>query len=417
MTTTTARGLPQQGLKPDEIWAEMEQAQQADVDWGAGKLQGIVYAVGDDVKEIGETAYRRYYATNPLSPAYFPSLQRYMQDIIEITGNLFHLNNPAGTVTTGGTESNLLAVLTARERARVERPEVENPAIIVPHSAHPSFNKAGHLFNVKVVRVPLGGDLRADPEAMAAAITSNTVLLVGSAPDYPHGLVDPIEELGEIALAHQLPLHVDSCVGGYFLPFLKQNGRAVPSWDFRVPGVTSISADLHKHGYSAKGASVLMQRDAASVDLHTFDFDDWPGGRYRTATISGTRAGGSIAAAWAVLHYLGQDGYCEIVRKTMRVTDRLIDGIVETPGLEVWGEPVMNKFGYGSSALDIRAIARGMEERGWTVGLQSEPPAINMHVMPVHGQIIASYIDDLREVTHLVTRGDLDADDREAAYN
>lgn len=417
MTTTTTTGLPQHGLEPEEIWAEMERAEQGDVDWAAGKLQGIVYAVGDDVKEIGETAYRRYYATNPLSPAYFPSLQRYSRDIVAITGELFHLPNPAGTVTTGGTESNLLAVLTARERARTERSGIRNPEIIVPHSAHPSLSKAGHLFDVVVRRVPLGDDLRANPEAMEAAITPNTILLVGSAPDYPHGLVDPIVDLGEIAQRHNLPLHVDSCVGGFFLPFLEQIGRDVPLWDFRVPGVTSISADLHKHGYSAKGASVLMQRDPASVDLHTFDFADWPGGRYRTATISGTRAGGSIAAAWAVLHYLGQEGYRSIVKKTMDVTDTLIDGIVETPGLEVWGEPVMNKFGYGSSALDIRAIARGMEERGWTVGLQSEPPAINMHVMLVHDQIIGSYIDDLREVTHLVTRGELDADDREAAYN
>ena len=266
-------------------------------------------------------------------------------------------------------------------------------------------------------RVPLGADLRADPAAIEAAITPNTILLVGSAPDYPHGLVDPIADLGEIAQRHDLPLHVDSCVGGFFLPFLEQNGRAVPVWDFRVPGVTSISADLHKHGYSAKGASVLMQRESSSVDLHTFDFDEWPGGRYRTATIAGTRAGGSVAAAWAVLRYLGQDGYRNIVKKTMEVTDRLIDGIVETPGLEVWGAPPMNKFGYGSEALDIRAIALGMEQRGWAVGLQKEPPAINMHVMPVHDQIIGPYIDDLREVTHLVTRGEHDADDREAAYN
>ena len=320
-------------------------------------------------------------------------------------------------MTTGGTESNLLAVLTARERARIERSGITEPEIVVPRSAHPSFNKAGHLFDVAVRRVPLGDDLRADPEAMEAAITPNTILLVGSAPDYPHGLVDPIADLGETAQRHGLPLHVDSCVGGFFLPFLEQIGRDVPHWDFRVPGVTSISADLHKHGYSAKGASVLMQRDAAAVDLHTFDFDDWPGGRYRTATIGGTRAGGSIAAAWAVLRYLGQEGYREIVRKTMAVTDGLIDGIVETPGLEVWGAPPMNKFGYGSGAFDIRAVARGMEQRGWTVGLQKEPPAINMHVMPVHDQIIGPYIDDLREVTHLVTRGELDADERKAAYN
>ena len=227
--TTTATGLPQRGLKPDEIWAEMTHAEGTDVDWAAGKLQGYVYAVGDDVKEVGETAYRRYYATNPLSPGLFPSLQRYMADIITIVGDLFHLPDPAGTVTTGGTESNLLAVLTARERARIERPGVTEPEIVVPRSAHPSFNKAGHLFDVAVRRVPLGDDLRADPEAMEAAITPNTILLVGSAPDYPHGLVDPIADLGEIARRHGLPLHVDSCVGGFFLPFLSRSGGRRPS--------------------------------------------------------------------------------------------------------------------------------------------------------------------------------------------
>lgn len=418
MTTSTVAGLPQHGLEADELWAEMERAATEDIDWASGKLQGYVYAFGDEVKEIGETAYRRYYDTNPMNSALFPSLQQYFEDIIAITGQLLHAPDTAGgTVTTGGTESNLLAVLAARERARSERSDVGRPEIIVPRSAHPSFDKAGHLFDVVVRRVPLGDDLRADPEAMERAINANTVLLVGSAPDYPHGLVDPIAELGEVARRHVLPLHVDSCVGGFFLPFVEQLGRDVPVWDFRVPGVTSISADLHKHGYSAKGASVLMQRDAADIDLHAFEFDAWPSGSYRTATISGTRAGGAVAAAWAVLHYLGQEGYREIVAQTMELTDEMTEGIAETAGLEILGEPAMNKFGYSSESLDIHAVAHGMDQRGWTAALQSEPPAINMHVMPVHDQIISPYIDDLREVTHLVLRGEIEADGRTATYN
>jgi glutamate/tyrosine decarboxylase-like PLP-dependent enzyme len=395
----------------------MAAAQVDDVDWRAGKLQGYVYAVGDDVSAVAERAYRDFFATNALSPRVFPSVKRFEDELVAMASTLLHNQVAAGVVTTGGTESNLLAVLTARERAQRARPGLGVPEIVMPHSAHPSFNKAAHLFGMRATRVPTGVDLRADPAAMRAAVTDDTVLIVGSAPSYAHGVVDPIPELAAIAAERCLAMHVDACVGGFFLPFVEQLGRDVPLWDFRVSGVTSISADLHKHGYTAKGASTLLHRDPAARELHTFDFDDWPSGRYLTATIGGTRAGAAIAAAWAVLRYLGEDGYRRIVGETMRVTDQLIEGINETPGLEVWGAPVMNKFGYGSRDLDIGAVADGMEARGWMVGRQKEPPGINMHVFPVHGPIADTYLRDLSDVARLVARGELESSGKQASYN
>ena len=239
-------------------------------------------------------------------------------------------------------------------------------------------------------------------------MTDDTVLMVGSAPSYAHGVVDPISELAAIAAEHDLAMHVDACVGGFFLPFVEQLGRDVPPWDFRVPGVTSISADLHKHGYTAKGASTLLHREpgrarVAHLRLRRLAQRPLPDRHHRRhARRRGHR--GRLGGA----HYLGEAGYRRIVGETMRVTDQLIEGINETPGLEVWGAPVMNKFGYGSRDFDIGAVADGLEARGWMVGRQKEPPGINMHVFPVHGPIADAYLRDLADVARLVARGELE---------
>lgn len=409
--------LPREGLSAEAVQAALTAAEAGDVRWRDGRMQGYVYYAGDDVMRVAEDAYLRFFHANALSPRLFPSLKRFEDEIIAMAAELLHGPHATGTVTTGGTESNLLAVLAARNWARAERPRIANPEIVAPASAHPSFNKAAHYFGLTIVRTPLTDDMLADVAAMRAAITDNTVLLVGSAPAYTHGGVDPIEEIAALATERGILCHVDACVGGFFLPFVEQLGDPLPLWDFRVPGVTSISADLHKHGFTAKGASVLLQRSEALKRYHAFDFDDWPSGRYHTFTIGGTRPGGAVAAAWAVMNYLGQDGYRRVVAGTMRVTRRFIEGIEEIPGLEVWGRPVSNKFGFGSRTLDIGAVADGMEARGWTIGRQKTPPGINMHVSLLHEPIVDAWLRDLDDVTRRVARGEIESQGKQAAYN
>jgi glutamate/tyrosine decarboxylase-like PLP-dependent enzyme len=393
----------------------MEEAARGDVDWRAGRLQGYVYAVGDDVLEVAQEAFRRFFSTSPLSPKVFPSLQRFSSDIVAMSAGLLHADEPIGTLTTGGTESNLLAVLSARERGRAER-GITTPEIVLPRSGHPSFNKAAHYLGLRVVRVPTGADLKGDVAALRQAVTDDTVLLVGSAPSYTHGVVDPIPAMAAIAAERGISFHVDACVGGFFLPFVEKLGRAVPAWDFRVPGVSTISADLHKHGYAAKGVSLLLHHDVALQRYHTFEFSGWPNGRYFTQTFGGTRAGGAIAAAWAVMRYLGEEGYLRIVAQSLRLTRAFIDGINAITGLEVWGDPVMNKFGYGSRVLDITAVADQLESRGWYVGRQQDPPGINMHVLPVHQPIVEEYLRDLAEATERVASGEVKSQGKTASY-
>ncbi len=413
----TARSqLPKAGLRIDQVLQRLRTIRESDVAWRAGLLQGVVYFAGDDVADVAEQAYREYYFENPLMGRIFPSLTMLENDILGITADLLHAPSSAGIVTTGGTESNLLAVWTAVSRAR-ERGMPEPLEIVLPYSAHPALAKAARYFGIREVRVPTGADYAVDIAAVGAAISERTALLVGSAPDYSHGVIDTISELGELATNFDIPLHVDSCLGGFILPFVERLGFAVPLFDFRVPGVTSISADLHKHGYSPKGLSVLLHRDEQSVRQGSISIDNWPYGQYLTNGISGSRSGGVLAAGWAVLQYLGESGFLRITSEIIAITDRFIEGITAIPGLQVIGKPVANKFAFGSHDLDVNAIAEGLEQREWVVDLQLDPPSVNMHTQLLHGPVVERYLADLAVVTAGVRNGTIRATGKKVAYN
>ena len=312
-----------------------------------------------------------------------------------------------------------MGVKSARDRAREVHPEITAPRMVVPESAHPAFWKAAHYFGLELIRVPLGQDLQIDIDAYRSAIDDATVLLVASAPSLTLGMVDPIGELAPLALARDINFHVDSCVGGFFLPFAEKLGYPVPLFDFRVPGVTTISADLHKFGYTAKGASVILSRDPGIYRFQGFRFggperpDDW----YVTPSMTGTRPGGAIAAAWAVMTYLGEEGYLRIVGTTMAYLRRWWDGIEAIDGLEVMGEPAMSVFGYTSREIDIFAIADGLEARGWLVTRDSHPvPAIRFMQSAGHEPFVDAYLADLREVAGLVRAGHLTSEGGRASY-
>ena len=411
--------LPLHGTSREELRHRMDDAALSDAAWLERLAAGTNYAAGEDVVEVAMEAYVRFFSTNGLLPSTFPSLARFEREVIDYAAGLLHGRDAVGSITSGGSESILMGVKSARDRAREVHPEITAPRMVVPESAHPAFWKAAHYFGLELIRVPLGQDLQIDIDAYRSAIDDATVLLVASAPSLTLGMVDPIGELAPLALARDINFHVDSCVGGFFLPFAEKLGYPVPLFDFRVPGVTTISADLHKFGYTAKGASVILSRDPGIYRYQGFRFggperpDDW----YVTPSMTGTRPGGAIAAAWAVMTYLGEEGYLRVVGATMAYLRRWWDGIEAIDGLEVMGEPAMSVFGYTSREIDIFAIADGLEARGWLVTRDSHPVAsIRFMQSAGHEPFIDAYLADLREVAELVRAGHLTSDGGRASY-
>jgi glutamate/tyrosine decarboxylase-like PLP-dependent enzyme len=357
-----------------------------------------VHYAGEDVLAVAKEASQRFFSENALGPKAFPSLKKFEDDVVDWALDLLHAPPTAsGVMTSGGTESLFLALATARDWARAARPSITKPEIVVPVSAHPAFDKAAHYLGLGVKRLPLRDDFRADVDAMAAAITPNTILVAGSAPAFPHGVIDPIPRIAALARERGLWCHVDACVGGFLAPFVKRAGYAVSDFDFAIEGVTSISADLHKYGFTAKGASLLLLADGAMRKYLEFDFDNWPRGRYKSSTFRGTRPGGAIASAWAVMRYLGLEGYTRIARTTMEGRDRLIAGLEALDGFHVVGEPELSVMGYGATGIDIDALAQELGERGWFVSGMASPPGIHMGMLsPAHAAVVDEYLADLR---------------------
>ncbi len=397
--------LPPDGLSRDEVVARMEALRAHDVRWQQGRVFSLVYHAGEEVEDILKTAYTMFFSENGLNPTAFPSLRRFETEVVAMVGNLLGGDErTVGNMTSGGTESILMAVKTARDWARVHRPQAKRPTIVMPSSAHPAFDKAGHYFGVRVMRVPVGDDFRVDPEAMRHAITPDTILLVGSAPSYPHGVVDPIPAIAAIAREHDLLLHVDACVGGMMLPFVRRLGYPVPDFDFRVPGVTSMSVDLHKYGYAAKGASVVLYRDKTLRRFQLFATTDWSGGIYASPTMTGTRPGGAIAAAWAVMQFLGEAGYLRLAREVMEAVERIKAGVEAIPGLYILGDPAMSILAIGGEGLDIYEVADEMALRGWHLDRQQFPACLHLTVHHGHTRVVDAFLEDLRASAYIARR-------------
>jgi glutamate/tyrosine decarboxylase-like PLP-dependent enzyme len=308
-------------------------------------------------------------------------------------------------MTSGGTESILMALKTARDWAREEK-GITAPDVVLPVTAHPAFDKAAQYLGVKAVHTPLRDDYRADVEEMRRAVTGNTVLLVGSAPNYPFGTVDDIPQIAALALDQGLPCHVDACLGGFLLPFVERIGYEVRPWDFRVPGVSSISADLHKYGFSARGSSTIMYRDAAYRRHQFFAQTDWPGGLYGSPTMTGSRPGAAVAASWAVLSYLGEAGYERLARVIMETAGRLREGINAIEGLHVVGEPDMSVFAFTSDTLDIHAVGDALDAAGWHPDRQQKPSSLHIMVTPAHAGVADDFLRELREAVRKVASGE-----------
>lgn len=398
--------IPQRGLGEDEVLDALDELRRDDADYEQGRTFSLVYYAGPAHQQLIERAYSKFAATNALNPMAFRSLRRMEAEVVRMTAGMLHGDRKVvGTMTSGGTESILLSVKTARDRARALKPKIVKPNIVAPETIHVAFDKAAQYFGLELRYARLGPDLRADVKDMASLVDANTVMLAASAPQYPHGVVDPIEEIGELAARKKIPFHVDACVGGFLLPWVERLGHPVPRWDFRVRGVTQISADVHKYGFAAKGASTILYRDMSYLRHQFFVSTDWPGGIYASPSIPGTRSGGAIAAAWASMVGLGESGFLEHTRRAMDASRALIAGIEQIPELEVMGKPDATILAWRtrkSSGLDVYTLADRLEDRDWNIDRQQNPPCIHCTVTSNHESVVPEYLRDVREAVTFV---------------
>jgi glutamate/tyrosine decarboxylase-like PLP-dependent enzyme len=384
------------GMTAEAVLAELDRRQEREPDVHGARLFGLVYPTArDDLEELIVEANRRYLFGNALNPFKFPELAALEREVVSMTGDLLHLpESGGGTMTSGGSESILLSMLVNRERARAKG--IDRPQILAAESAHPAYAKAAHYLGMEVVRVPLDEAWRADVGAARDLFTPATAVVVASAFNYPYGIMDPVGELAALAAERDVACHVDACIGGFLLPFLERLGREVPPWDFRVPGVTEISADAHKYGYCPKGASLLLHRDADWFGHQVFLYDQWPSGMYGSPVVAGGRPAAPIATAWAVMTYLGIDGYLEITRSLIDTLATFRAGIDTIAPVEVVGDPVGPVLALQSDALDLYAVGDVMDDRGWNLNRNVHPRGLHLMLSPAHAAAVGDLVADLR---------------------
>ena len=401
--TDSPRSLPDRGRPWREIMCDLEAFKSHDYDWRHGRLPSYTYFYNDDILSKQIEAYSAYIVENGLGEGVaFKSLSLMLADIYNISRELFHAPETAGaTFTGGGTESLFLAVKTCRDKARASRKEpFGHYNVVAGEAAHATLDKAGHYLDVEVRRTPLDAEYRTTAESLTTAIDDRTIMLFASAPCYPYGVFDRIDEISKLAMERDLWLHVDGCWGGFISPFAESLGYRIPRWDMAVPGVTSLSADIHKFGYAVKGASLLLYRDAKLQDYEYFEFAGWARGTYRTSTATGSRSAGAISSAWALMQYLGKKGYIEATDAAMSATMRLISGINSIPGLKVvepFGEANLFNFVSTDADVDLMAIADILDEKGWMRGRMRSPISIHQGVTASHLPYVEEYLQVVRD--------------------
>ncbi|XP_042431426.1 sphingosine-1-phosphate lyase-like isoform X1 [Zingiber officinale] len=395
--------LPNIGLSRATIH-ELEDARNKDVAW-QGKCSGTVYIGGSESENhfaLINEAHAMFSHTNPLHQDVFQSVARFEAEVVAMTAALLGSKEKifggqiCGNMTSGGTESILLAVKTSRDYMKAKK-GITEPEMIIAGSAHSAYDKAAQYFKIKLWRVPVNKDYVADSKRIRQYINRNTIMIVGSAPGFPHGVIDPIEELGELATKYDICLHVDLCLGGFVLPFARKLGYPIPPFDFTVKGVTSISTDVHKYGLGPKGTSVVLYRNR-EIRKHQFvAVTEWSGGLYVSPTIAGSRPGGLIAGAWAAMMSLGLNGYLENTRQIMEVSKKIEKGIKEIPELFVVGHPQMTVIAFGSNDVNIFEVNDIMTLKGWHLNALQRPNSIHICVTLQHLNVLEDFLRDLRE--------------------
>ena len=399
--------FPVKGRERAAVLEDLQMMRADDARWGEGRVPLFVFKGYDEAGAIAQDAFNLFFSENALGKnRAFPSLKRMEDEIIAMALDLFNATDGAtGFVSTGGSESIIMAVQTARDYARGQRgDEAQRGNIVMPVSGHPAFDKAARLMDLEVRRIETGADFKADVAAMADALDDDTIMVVASAPCFPFGVFDDIQGLGTLARERGVWLHVDACVGGYLAPFAKDAGVDIPPFDLSVAGVASMSADLHKFGWAPKPISTVFYTRPEYAACHGFDFDGWPNGRFKTSTIVGTRAGGAIAGAWALFQHLGREGYSRIARDLLNGIGRYRSGIEAIDGLSVVGEPLLSIVAVQShdDAVDIFTVAEKMQEKGWVPGLVQRPRALHRMMSMLHVPAIDAYLTDLDDAVKVV---------------
>ncbi|RWD27518.1 MAG: aspartate aminotransferase family protein [Mesorhizobium sp.] len=400
--------LSRKGISRIEVENALLQARAADNDPRATFCDRWINDRGllldDDAIDVAKAAYLAFFSKNNS----YPPIMRFEHELVTMALELFHAGPEAiGSLTSGGSESLFLATASALSAARRDRPGLAMPEVLMAESGHPAFEKYGRYLGYTVRRVPVDHEFRADPLAIARAVTYNTIMIVASVSSWTHGACDPVTELAEIALSGGVWLHVDACVGGFLAPFVRDLGRDVPDFDFQTPGVASISSDFHKYGYSAKGVSGVFYRNGDLAQSQPFVFDAWSAGLYRSPVFTGTRSGGAIAAAWAVARYLGREGYCRRAAQILKLRDVLVKYATVTPELRLLGRAELGTVAIGSNNVDIYAVAAELRARGWTINVLKNPPAVQLVLGPLRDEYIKQLISDFKSAVENAGRDDI----------
>ena len=394
------QSLMEEGYSAPVLREKLKQLKAGDVSWNLGKVFGFVYHPGEQPARISKEYLNEFLHENTLNPTTFPSLQKFEKEIVHMAIELMHGDKAVvGNVTSGGSESIFNALKVARDWA-LENRSMNKGEVVLPETAHPAFMKACHYLSLKPVIIPVDENKKANPTAMLKAINEQTILLACSAPCYPYGVVDPIEEIAQIAKQHNLFCHVDACMGGFMLPFIKDSGYPVPKFDFEVPGVTSISMDAHKYGYAPKGVSIVLYKNRNLRKKQFYIYTEWPGGIYASTTFMGTKSGGPIAGCWAVMKHLGRRGYKDISDQVMKSTEKILAGIKNHKHLHILGNPDMSVLAFTSDRGDIYNIGDALSARGWHLDRLQFPDALHMTINQLNIGRESEFLKDLDEILH-----------------
>ncbi len=402
--------LPKKGLSRDAVRQHIDQMIEKDPPERSGLMSIYCNRGVDEGHEVMLEAFSKVYKKNNLVTALMPGMKQIEEELLSMCANLLSggADGIVANITAGGSESIFCAINTAREWAKTTKPQIAAPEFVTPYSAHAALNKAGHYLGVKIKRVPVGVDYRSDMEAIKAAIGPNTIGLYASAPNWPYGTYDHISEFGKLALHHDLWLHVDACVGGFVAPFVKKLGYQVPQWDFSVPGVTSISADLHKFAYAMKPASIVAYRNLElQQKYHYVKVTEWPTIEYSSQSVLGSRSAGPVAAAWAMMHFLGEEGYLRLAKQMMEEKKRLAKGIGAIGGLKVIDtELILLCYVSEDDKLSIMEIVAGMEQLGWVHFGTLQPPMVQLVMEAKAEPHIEAYLKDLSDIVRRIREGE-----------
>ncbi len=405
--TETLAAIPDRGRARDEVMTRLQRLEANETArWQEGYASGAVYHGDPDHIDFLSRVYALYSQANPLHADLWPSITKFEAEIVAMTADMLGARRApdpvCGTLSSGGTESILLAMKTYRDQARKEK-GIRRPEMVVPVTAHAAFDKAAAYFGIKMVKIPVDRDFRADVAAAARAINRRTVVVVGSAPSFPHGMMDPIAKLSELARGRGVGFHTDACLGGFVLPWAEELGYAVPPFDFRLPGVTSMSADTHKYGYAAKGTSVVLYRTPELRRHQYFTIADWPGGLYFSPGFAGSRPGALSAACWAAMVSIGRDGYRDATRRILKTAGTIKAGIAAIPEIQILGDPLW-VVAFTSPTLDIYRIMDAMGHRGWSLNGLHRPSCVHLCVTLPHTRpgVAARFITDLQSAVEEV---------------